>query len=188
MCCYDVESNKLKWEIKDSHEDSVSSMITMGPSLMATGDDGGKIKIWDTRKEKKPVFSYTNHSDYITSFSYKENLLISTGGDGVVSVYHCRNGKTKATSEEYEDEITCGTLVRHGNNFVSGTGQGSLLVWNWDKWYGHQLSYKGLKSKGTIDSIIKLNESTVSVGCGNGSIRFSFLSNSFFFSKLIFLF
>ena len=45
----DVEESKMVHHRKDAHDEAIYSFTEMDNNLIATGDDGGIIKIWDVR-------------------------------------------------------------------------------------------------------------------------------------------
>lgn len=135
--------------------------------MIATGADDGTVKLWDVSC-KSLIHSWKENSDYISDLLSVDNQIITTGSDGLLSVFDIRNRKALAVSEYQEDELTCCCLVKNGTKLVVGTDSGTLLIFNFGEWGDHTDRIK--LNHGAIESIVKWNESIVIVGFDDGSI------------------
>ncbi|KAI8853397.1 WD40-repeat-containing domain protein [Chytridium lagenaria] len=69
----DPVTGKMKLRKPDAHSEPINRILSIGPAMVASGDDAGVVKVWDVR-QKKEVRRYTDSMDYIA------DLAIS--GDG----------------------------------------------------------------------------------------------------------
>lgn len=64
----------------DSHRSAPSRVLSIEETLIATGDDDGIVRLWDSRcpsgdeAVSKPVQSYDHHSDWITDMLWCTHL------------------------------------------------------------------------------------------------------------------
>ncbi|KAK3155422.1 hypothetical protein QOZ80_2BG0203130 [Eleusine coracana subsp. coracana] len=138
--------------------------------MVATGDDEGCIKVWDTR-ERSCCNSFHAHEDYISDMTYVSdtNQILATSGDGTLSVNNLRRNKVKYQSEFSEDELLSLVIMKNGKKVVCGTPSGALLLYSWghfqdcsDRFLGHAQS---------VDTMLKLDEETLISGASDGVIR-----------------
>ena len=156
-----------------AHEHSISRVKLTMPNLLATGDDEGVVKIWDTRTPQ-PLRQYTHHFDYISDFYYEdaERKLLTTSADGTLSVIDVRSNKAEPVghSEDQEDELLSIAPLAGTSKYAVGTQLGVLSIFNskqgWgdcvDRIPGHPQS---------IDALVSLGPSILATGSSDGLIR-----------------
>ncbi|TIC34509.1 monoubiquitination-related protein [Wallemia mellicola] len=156
-----------------AHEHSISRVKLTMPNLLATGDDEGVVKIWDTRTPQ-PLRQYTHHFDYISDFYYEdaERRLLTTSADGTLSVIDVRSNKAEPVghSEDQEDELLSIAPLAGTSKYAVGTQLGVLSIFNskqgWgdcvDRIPGHPQS---------IDALVSLGPSILATGSSDGLIR-----------------
>ncbi|GAB5593574.1 hypothetical protein Unana1_08474 [Umbelopsis nana] len=157
----------------------VNKIIRLNTSLIATGDDMGIIKIWDTRSHGL-IHSYSEHTDFIAdmTFSSDKNILIAVAGDGLLSVWDIRKPKLKAMSDCMDDELLSAVIVKNEKKVVVGSQAGVLNLWSWGDWSDSNDRILGHPS--SIDTICKLDEDTICTGSSDGIIRLvTILPNKF---------
>ncbi|KAL5040284.1 hypothetical protein BDEG_25113 [Batrachochytrium dendrobatidis JEL423] len=166
----DVDSEKVKLRKVDAHSEPINIVKSLSESMIATGDDAGCIKIWDTR-QRRVVRKYHDNRDFITDFEFDKakNTLLATGGDGCLSVYNLSSNKAVAVSASQDDELLSVKLIRNSTKAVVGTQSGVLLIFsfgNWgdctDRFPGHPMS---------VSSLVKNTDSTIFSGSSDGIIR-----------------
>ena len=123
--------------------------------------------MWDI-SSKANVFSWNENSDYISDLLPLDNKFLCAGSDGILSVYDIRSKKPLSVSEYQEDELTCLCIVKNGTKVIVGTDSGTILLFIFGQWSDHTDRIK--LNHESVDSIVKLDESTVIVGFGDGSI------------------
>lgn len=164
---------------KNAHDSPVNRIKRLMPQMLGTGDDDGVIKLWDPRKSD-PIRGYTHHYDFISDFLWLDDKkqLITTSGDGTLSVIDVRGKKLEpvAQSEDQEDELLSIVAIRSGSKVVVGTQTGILSVFNrshgWgdcvDRIPGHPQSIDALC---TLPSSYPSSHSTILTGSSDGLLR-----------------
>ena len=104
----DLETNKPSWRQKAAHAEPLNALVLSGPNGVATGDDGGSVKVWDVR-QRSVALSFCEHCDLVNDMLYVEAsdgpTLCVASGDGCLSIYDLRRGRLAALSDNQEDEI-----------------------------------------------------------------------------------
>lgn len=164
---------------KNAHNSPVNRIKRLMPQMLGTGDDDGVIKLWDPRMSDS-IRGYTHHYDFISDFLWLDDKkqLITTSGDGTLSVIDVRGKKQEpvAQSEDQEDELLSIVAIRSGSKVVVGTQTGILSVFNrshgWgdcvDRVPGHPQSIDALC---TLPSSYPSSHSTILTGSSDGLLR-----------------
>ncbi|KAK9842365.1 hypothetical protein WJX84_000209 [Apatococcus fuscideae] len=148
----------------------MTRLCAAGPDLLASGDDVGKVCIWDER-QKAACSSHAVHSEFVSDMAKhpREQCLVSVSGDGTLAVLDLRKNKLRGKSEPDEDEMGSVALVRHGSKIIAGSQDGVLSIFSWgffndcsDRFPGHPAS---------IDALISYDEDIVITGASDGIIR-----------------
>lgn len=166
----DVETGKSIARLEDAHAEGVNRLVCLTETTVASGDDDGCIKVWDTRK-RTICNSFECHEDYISDMIYvsDSNQILATSGDGTLSVNSLRSNKVKSQSEFSEDELLSLVVMKNGQKVVCGTPSGALLLYSW----GHfkDCSDRFLGHTQAVDTMLKLDEETLISGSSDGVIR-----------------
>lgn len=152
------------------HRAPINAMSLFAGHILATGDDNGVVKVWDVRS-RKVAYKLRHHADVITSFTpvlAKQSLLV-TAGDGTLSVVDLRNGSVVGRSDQLEEELTCGAVVKGGKKFLAGTTDGVLATYTWGKWEDLSDRYPG--HPGSVNCLLPLTEDVVLAGTDDGNLR-----------------
>ncbi|KAF8314524.1 WD40 repeat-like protein [Clavulina sp. PMI_390] len=102
MHAVDVRTGAVLENVIGAHDSAINRIALTMPNVLATGDDDGIVKLWDTRilpasassSPKRALRTYTHHTDYISDFLFLSNKkhLVSTSADGTLSVIDIRAG------------------------------------------------------------------------------------------------
>ncbi|CAA7269911.1 unnamed protein product [Cyclocybe aegerita] len=164
-----------------AHDSTINRVKYLMPWLLATGDDDGVVKLWDTR-QRDATRTYTQHFDYITDFLWLDNKkqVVATSGDGTLSVMDVRSQKPEpvAQSEDQEDELLSIVSIKGASKIVVGTQLGILSIFNrssgWgdcvDRIPGHPLSVDALCSLPSELPNVDTS-STILTGSSDGMVR-----------------
>lgn len=165
-----VETGQSFARLTDAHGSAINRLINLSENTVASGDDDGTIKVWDTRQNTCcNVFNV--HDDYISDLEFvpSTSQLLGVSGDGTLSVCNLRRNKVDARSEFSEDELLSVVLVKGGRKVVCGSQEGVLLLYSWphfkdcsDRFVGHPRS---------VEAILKHDEDTIITGSSDGLIR-----------------
>ncbi|KAJ4787550.1 WD repeat-containing protein 55 [Rhynchospora pubera] len=100
--------------------------------MIASGDDEGCIKVWDTRQHAC-CNSFDAHEDYVSDLTFVPDTMqiLGTGGDGTLSVCSIKKNKVQSQSEFSEDELLSLVVMKNGKKVICGTQTGALLLYSW---------------------------------------------------------
>jgi WD40 repeat protein len=98
-------------------------------------------------------------------------MLLSSSCDGHMGVFDLRNTKEPlyAMSDNFEEDLTCVSIMKHGRKVLAGTGEGVINIFSWD-WFG-DCNDRIVGHPGSIDTMVKYDEDTIITGCEDGLIR-----------------
>eukprot|EP00249_Psilotum_nudum_P015177 c25201_g1_i1 orf=383-1450(-) len=165
-----VETGQAVARLTDAHGAAINRLINLTETTIASGDDDGIIKVWDTR-QNTCCNSYSAHVDYVADMEFVSSTmqLLAASGDGTLSLSNLRSGKVDARSEFSEDELLSVVLMKHGQKVICGSQTGILLLYSWgyfndcsDRFAGHPQS---------VEAMLKLDEDTIITGSSDGLIR-----------------
>ncbi|XP_058723829.1 WD repeat-containing protein 55-like isoform X1 [Vicia villosa] len=167
----DVESGSTIARLDNAHEAAINRLINLTESTVASGDDDGCIKVWDTR-ERSCCNSFEAHEDYISDITFSSDAmkLLATSGDGTLSDCNLRRNKVQAQSEFSEDELLSVVLMKNGRKVVCGSQTGILLLYSWGCFKDCSDRFVDLSSN-SIDTMLKLDEDRIITGSENGMIN-----------------
>ncbi|KAG8906967.1 WD repeat-containing protein jip5 [Tulasnella sp. 403] len=158
-----------------AHESPINRVAVCTANVVATGDDEGVVKLWDPRKPTE-IRAFTRHYDFISDFIFFEDKhhLVSTSGDGSLTVMDIRGSKLQplAQSEEEDDEYLSVCAVKMQSKLVVGTQVGTLSIFNRstaasyrspvDRMPGHPAS---------VDALVALTDDIIATGSSDGLVR-----------------
>ncbi|XP_062514519.1 WD repeat-containing protein 55-like [Corticium candelabrum] len=166
----EMESGSKLQHLKKAHSSAIYSILMVDHKLLATGDDSGCVKVWDTRTYET-VMEFTENEDFISELVIDKTgkTLLAASGDGTLSVLNMRRSRLEARSDNQEVELLSAALVKNGNKVVCGGGDGVLSIWSWGEWGDISDRLPGHPS--SIDACISITDSMVCTGCLDGAIR-----------------
>ncbi|KAL7751583.1 WD domain repeat-containing protein 55 [Sorochytrium milnesiophthora] len=166
----DVETHKVILKKGKAHDNSIYTLKSISESVVASGDESGNIRLWDLR-EKRVVQEYQEHDDFISDMHYSpdSHTLISTGGDGYLSVFDIRKKNVLARSDNLEDELLSLAVVKNGKKVIVGTEEGVLDIFSWGWWGDVTDRFPGHPS--SVDTLCKVTENLLLTGSSDGVIR-----------------
>ena len=170
----DVESEKEIGRIHNAHDSEVTKMIStpcQSSSILASGDDAGNIKFWDLRQQKS-VATADAHTDYVSDMTAygSEEALLSTSGDGTMSMMDLKKFKVRHTTEsDADDDLLSVAVVHCGKKVVCGTTSGVLNIYSWGFWNDCSDRFPGHPD--SVTSIVPFDEEIVFTGSSDGIIR-----------------
>ncbi|WOK97085.1 WD repeat-containing protein 55 [Canna indica] len=166
----DVGTGKAIARLENAHGDAINRLVNLTETTIASGDDEGCIKVWDTRQHAC-CNTFHAHEDYISDITFAPDTmqLLGTSGDGTLSLCSLRKNKVQSQSEFSEDELLSLVIMKNGRKVICGTQTGTLLLYSWghfkdcsDRFLGHPMS---------VDTMLKLDEDTLISGSEDGVIR-----------------
>jgi len=93
-----ISNGELLHQVKNAHESPINTIKYIdNNAVIVTGDDNGKIKLWDfrissTKAHKLCVGIFSENEDTITDFQMnkEKELLLATSNDGFLGVFDIR--------------------------------------------------------------------------------------------------
>ncbi|KAL5707264.1 WD domain repeat-containing protein 55 [Ranunculus cassubicifolius] len=166
----DVETGATIARLDDAHEAAVNRLVNLTETTIASGDDDGCIKVWDTR-QRTCCNTFEAHEEYISDMTFAADSmkLLVTSGDGTLSVCSLRKNKVLTQSEFSEDEPLSVVIMKNGRKVVCGTQNGVLLLYSWGHFKDCSDRFTGFQSN-SIDVLLKLDEDRLITGSENGLI------------------
>ncbi|XP_011080913.1 WD repeat-containing protein 55-like isoform X2 [Sesamum indicum] len=166
----DIETGTAVVRLENSHGAAVNRIVNLTESTIASGDDEGCIKVWDTR-QGSCCNSFNVHEEYISDMTFASDSmkLVGTSGDGTLSVCNLRSNKVQTRSEFSEDELLSVVIMKNGRKVICGTQTGTLLLYSWGFFKDCSDRFVDL-SPNSVDALLKLDEDRVITGSENGII------------------
>ncbi|XP_021726284.1 WD repeat-containing protein 55-like [Chenopodium quinoa] len=166
----DVETGAKIAHLKNAHTDAVNSIINLTEATIASGDDSGCVKLWDTRQQSC-CHTFQVHEEYISDMTFASDSLrlLATSGDGTLSVCSIRSNKVQAQSEFCEDEPLSVVIMKNGRKVICGTQSGTLLLYSWGFFKDCSDRFVDL-SPNSVDALLKYDEDRLITGSSNGLI------------------
>jgi len=153
---------------------NVVCALTPNGALLASGDDDGCVKLWDTRAGPggAPV-TLPEATDVITDILLDEarGVMLTAAGDGRLRVYDMkRPGRLLGASAEGEgDELLSLAVMKEGSAVVAGTQEGSLLSWAWGEWGAQPQVFRGHPE--SVDCLLPVDADALITGSSDGILR-----------------
>ncbi|KAL9234132.1 hypothetical protein vseg_009036 [Gypsophila vaccaria] len=166
----DVETGAKVAHLENAHSAPINRIINVTEATIASGDDAGCVKVWDTRQQSC-CNTFQVHEEYISdlTFAYDSSRLLATSGDGTMSVCSLRSNKVQAQSEFCEDEPLSVVIMKNGRKVIVGTQTGTLLLYSWGFFKDCSDRFVDL-CPNPVDALLKLDEDRVVTGSYNGLI------------------
>ncbi|PKI67331.1 hypothetical protein CRG98_012280 [Punica granatum] len=166
----DVETGSVVARVENAHEAAINRLVNLTEATIATGDDNGCIKVWDTR-QRSCCNTFNTHEEYISDMTFASDSmkLLATSGDGTLSVCNLRSNKVQTRSEFSEDELLSVVIMKNGRKVICGTQTGTLLLYSWGFFKDCSDRFVDL-SPNSVDVLLKLDEDTIITGSENGLI------------------
>ncbi len=165
---------RVVWARADAHGAPVNVVAPLDGGLLASGDEGGVLRLWDTRAPPAVAapITFDKHADVLTAllFDASRGALLAASGDGTLGVFDVRRSKMLArTPEGSEEELLSLALLKGGTAVVAGTQDGVLLTWDWGQWAAAPERFTGHPE--SIESLARVDEDTVVTASSDGLLR-----------------
>lgn len=124
------DHNGSKRAGKKEQNDNEEETEKLRTIRLASGDEEGKVRVWDLHK-KKPIASLELHVSVVRSLSYSlvENALLSASRDKTVIVWDARTWKNRRIIPVLESVESAGFISETGLCFTGGE-RGVLRIWD----------------------------------------------------------
>ncbi|KAL0993966.1 hypothetical protein UPYG_G00116210 [Umbra pygmaea] len=166
----DVEAGKLVTRITKAHSVPINAMLLVDENVLATGDDGGTLKVWDMRKGTS-FMDMKHHDDYISDIAVDaaKRTLLTSSGDGTMGVFNIKRQRFELLSEFQSGELTSVAIMKQGKKVVSGSSEGTVYIFNWNG-FGATSDRFTVKAE-SVDCIVPITDSILCAASMDGVIR-----------------
>jgi WD40 repeat protein len=117
-----------------SEKSRIYDMEVIGDNLLATGNNNGKIEIWDTNEKKSKITIREANNKYIHSLAMGNGILAAGDNSGQVTLFYLDenfNTKNSISLRGSDGEImTDITFNAAENQVISASKKGVIRMWN----------------------------------------------------------
>ena len=166
-----LKNNKITEKYSNLKSDKFSKVKFLSENLFAAGDFKGNITLFDTR-QKSHIKIFKEQTEEISDILFepnKSNYLLSSSIDSTLCVYDINKLSLYALSDKLDEELNCLMSYKNGNYILCGSGEGNVLIFNWD-WFGDFKDMIKGHPEG-INDMDKYNENIFFTGAEDGLIR-----------------
>ncbi|XP_034020136.1 WD repeat-containing protein 55 isoform X2 [Thalassophryne amazonica] len=166
----DVERGELTTRIRGAHSAPINCLLLVDENIVATGDDGGTVKVWDMRKGTA-FMDLKHHDDYISGITVDQakRILLTASGDGTMGVFNIKRRRFELLSEFQSGDLTSVALMKRGRKVVCGSSEGTVYIFNWNG-FGATSDRFAVKAE-SIDCIVPVTDSIMCTASMDGCIR-----------------
>ncbi|XP_054656219.1 WD repeat-containing protein 55 [Dunckerocampus dactyliophorus] len=166
----DVERGQLVTRIRGAHGAPINSLLLVNNNILATGDDGGTLKVWDMRKGSA-IMDVKHHEDYIADIAVDQakRILLTASGDGTMGVFNIKRRRFELLSEYQSGDLTSVALMKRGKKVVCGSSEGTIYIFNWNG-FGATSDRFDIKAE-SVDCIVPVSDSIMCAASMDGYIR-----------------
>ena len=166
-----MKNNIIAEKYTNLKSDKFSKVKFISENIFSSGDFKGNITLFDKR-QKTPIKIFHEQSEEITDILFepeKPNFLLTSSIDSTLCVYDINKLSLYALSDKLDEELNCMLSYKNGNHILCGSGEGNILIFNWD-WFGDFKDMIKGHSDG-IDDMAKFDENIFLTGTEDGIIR-----------------
>nr|XP_019968462.1 PREDICTED: WD repeat-containing protein 55 [Paralichthys olivaceus] len=166
----DVERGQLVSRIRGAHGSPINSLLLVDENILATGDDGGTLKVWDMR-QGMAIMDLKHHEDYISDIAVDQakRILLTASGDGTMGVFNIKRRRFELLSEYQSGDLTSVVLMKRGKKVACGSSEGTIYIFNWNG-FGATSDRFALKAE-SVDCIVPITDNIMCTASMDGYIR-----------------
>lgn len=118
------------------HTDSVTSaLFNAAGDLAATGGMDGKVRIWRKRSQDFLTWEFLTNlegPDEVVWVDWhpKGSVLAAGGADSTVWMWQLPSGNVMNVFSGHSDAVSCGSFTPDGKRLITGSEDGTLIVWD----------------------------------------------------------
>ena len=166
-----LKDNKIVEKYSNLKSEKFSKVKFISEDIFASGDFKGRISLFDKR-QKSPIKIFNEQTEEITDILFepnKQNFLLSSSIDSTLCVYDISKLSLFALSDKLDEELNCMLSFKNGNHILCGSGEGNILIFNWD-WFGDFKDMIKGHPEG-INDMDKYDENIFFTGTEDGFVR-----------------
>jgi hypothetical protein len=162
------------WARLDAHAAAINAVAPFpGGFLVATGDDDGGVKVWDSRASAGAPVSFSSQEDTVTCLAVDMDraVLLASSCDGTLAAYDLRKVALGGQTDALDDELLSLAVVKGGTAVVCGTQDGVLVRWGWGDWAPDAGPDRFPGHPDSVDALVAVDDDTVVTGSSDGILR-----------------
>uniref|UniRef100_K7FIV7 IK cytokine n=1 Tax=Pelodiscus sinensis TaxID=13735 RepID=K7FIV7_PELSI len=167
-----VEQGRLVTRFSKAHSVALNSLLVLDEQLLATGDEGGTLRLWDLRRGAA-VMDLRQHEEYIGAMAVDQHkrLLLTASGDGTMGVFNIRRRRFELVSEPQSGDLTSIALMKaqRGKKVACGSSEGTIYLFNWAG-FGATSDRFAIKAE-SIDCMVPVTDNVLCTGSTDGVPR-----------------
>ncbi|ADR20873.1 hypothetical protein MATR_15010 [Marivirga tractuosa] len=129
---YQFKDNKLSPFIDTNSR--IYDMEIINKDLLATGNNDGKIEIWDTNEKKSKITVREANNKYIHSLAVGNGILAAGDNSGQVTLFYLDdefNTENSISLRGNDGEIMTDITFNHAENqIIAASTKGTIRMWN----------------------------------------------------------
>ena len=166
-----LKNNIIEEKYTNLKSDKYSKVKFISENNFISGDFKGNLTLFDKR-QKSYIKIFKEQSEEITDILYepnKPNFLLSSSIDSTLCVYDINKLSLYALSDKLDEELNCLLSYKNGSYILCGSGEGNVLIFNWD-WFGDFKDMIKGHPEG-INDMDKYDDNIFLTGAEDGLIR-----------------
>ena len=166
-----LKNNEISHYFSNNKSSEFSKVKFINEHLISGGDTKGNLTLFDIRQQK-PIKIFSEQKEEITDIIYdvnKPDFLLSSSIDSTLCVYDLSKNSLYALSDNLDEELNCLLPIKGCNHILCGTGEGNILIFNWN-WFGDFKDQIKGHPEG-INSMDRYNDNLIFTGCEDGGVR-----------------
>ena len=166
-----LKNNEIEEKYTNLKSDKFSKVKFISENNFISGDFKGNLTLFDKR-QKSYIKIFKEQSEEITDILYdpnKPNFLLSSSIDSTLCVYDINKLSLYALSDKLDEELNCLLSYKNGSYILCGSGEGNVLIFNWD-WFGDFKDMIKGHPEG-INDMDKFDDNILLTGAEDGLIR-----------------
>ena len=122
----------LAFNFSQDEENSIKSVaITPNGQTIVTGDNDGRIKVWNGLSgQLEKTFATEEDGIKTVVISSDGDTIVSGGEDSRIKIWNRRSGQLERTLEGHQEDINSIALSSNGNTIVSASNDRTIKIWN----------------------------------------------------------
>ena len=166
-----LKNNEVEEKYTNLKSEKYSKVKFISENNFISGDFKGNLTLFDKR-QKSYIKIFKEQSEEITDILYepnKPNFLLSSSIDSTLCVYDINKLSLYALSDKLDEELNCMLSYKNGSYILCGSGEGNVLIFNWD-WFGDFKDMIKGHPEG-INDMDKFDDNILLTGAEDGLIR-----------------
>ncbi|KAK5656424.1 hypothetical protein OQA88_4805 [Cercophora sp. LCS_1] len=167
------------------HDSDVRTVLFPAPDVILSGGRDKTARVWRKTTQKPPTFDdkiVSNSEGFVNSLAFvrrqnvpgSHGLLVQGGADAMIEVKNpaSPNDETKRLLFGHSNNVCTLDVFPNGNQLVSGSWDGSAMVWDLNKWEQiRTLKHVSTNGGSSVWAVLAYTDELVITGSADGNVR-----------------